>query len=69
MSVLFLNKSKPVQGLSPVLLAANLVTTGSEHLLCGACGYNKLVTHYIWTDEPWGFEPVCYCPLAATLEA
>lgn len=57
-----------VQGLWPQPIAAELVERPT-HLVCGNCGFDDEVTHYIFTDAPWCFEPVCNCPIPATLTA
>lgn len=55
--------------LEPVPIPADWVTPSGVHLQCGACGYNGLVTHYIFTNAPWCFEPMCNCPIPTTLTA
>lgn len=65
-NVIHIDKSKEVEGLFPALILAELVAKPT-HLQCGGCGFNGMVTHYVFTDAPWCFDPVCNCPIAATL--
>lgn len=59
---------RKVAGLSPELLPAELIAHPT-YLQCGKCGFSGEVTHYVFTDEEWCFDPVCDCPIAATLTA
>lgn len=68
MNIISLDSRRPVEGLSPSPIPAELVAKPT-HLQCGACGFNGDVTHYVFTDALWCFEPVCNCPIAAVLKA
>lgn len=68
MNITPITSRKPVDGLSPELLPPQLVGR-DEHLQCGACGFSGQPKHYVFTDGPLCFEPVCNCPLPATLTA
>lgn len=59
---------KPVVGLAPPLISAPCVGA-PMHLQCGACGFNGIVEFFVYSDEPGDFEPLCNCPLPATLTA
>lgn len=68
MIVPFPRKPGPVFGLvAPELIPAALVEP--SWLVCGACGYNGEAQFYIYTDKPWIYDPVCNCPIPATLNA
>ena len=68
MNVVSMEARRKVEGLSPELILAELVAKPT-HLQCGSCGFSGEVVHYVFTDEPWCFEPVCDCPLPAVLKA
>lgn len=68
MNVVSIEARRKVEGLSPELIPAELVSKPT-HLQCGSCGFSGEVGYYVSTDEPWCFEPVCDCPLPAVLKA
>lgn len=68
MNIMNIQTARPVQGLEPKLYPCELVM-GKTWLQCGKCGFNGVPKHCIFTEAPWCFEPVCDCPLPATLTA
>ena len=68
MNVVSIATKRPVYGLSPALIPAVAIGL-DEHLQCGACGFQGAPTHYIFSDGPDWYEPVCDCPLPAVLNA
>lgn len=58
----------PVMGLHPQQIPAELIARPT-HLQCGKCGFSDTVEFYVPTDETECYQPVCNCPIEATLEA
>lgn len=62
----------PLDGLEPRLYPANLIAPRTG-LQCGKCGFNGVVEFYIDNPDEHShaepFEPVCNCPIQATLTA
>lgn len=61
----FKRPEEPFVGLHPHPIPADLFPP--THLTCGGCGYHGPVR--FWYDNGVDFEPMCNCPVAATLEA
>ncbi|MNE64867.1 hypothetical protein D3C81_442060 [compost metagenome] len=59
---------RPIDLYGPTFWPAELVAPPT-HLVCGACGFNGTVTHYIYSKGSDPYEAVCNCPIEAILRA